>query len=55
MLEDFGSKNGTFHGGEKLISPVALADGDSIRIASQVLTFRARSADSTETQVESAL
>jgi DNA-binding winged helix-turn-helix (wHTH) protein len=55
VLEDFGSKNGTFHGGEKVSSPVPLADGDSIRIGSQVLTFRARSADSTETQVESAL
>jgi DNA-binding winged helix-turn-helix (wHTH) protein len=55
VLEDFGSKNGTFHGGVKVASPVALADGDSIRIGSQVLTFRARSADSTETQVESAL
>ena len=55
MLEDFGRKNGTFHGGEKVISPVALADDDSIRIESQVLTFRARTADSTEPQVESAL
>jgi len=52
VLEDFGSKNGTFHGDEKITAPVTLADGDGIRIGSQLLTFRARSGDSTETQVD---
>ena len=52
VLEDFGSKNGTFHGDEKINAPVTLADGDGIRIGSQLLIFRARSGDSTETQVD---
>jgi hypothetical protein len=33
-------------------TPVALADGDAIRIGSQLLTFRSRTGDSTETQVD---
>ena len=52
VLEDFGSKNGTFHRDEKVTAPVTLADGDGIRIGSQLLMFRARSGDSTETQVD---
>ena len=51
-LEDFGSKNGTFHGDARITSPVAIADGDRIRIGSQLLTFRARAGDSTETHVD---
>jgi len=51
-LEDFGSKNGTFHGDTRVVAPVPLADGDGIRIGSQLLTFRARSGDSTETQTD---
>ena len=51
-LEDFGSKNGTFHGEARVSTPVALADGDAIRIGSQLLTFRSRTGDSTETQVD---
>jgi len=39
-IEDLGSKNGTFVGGERLTAPVALADGDQIRISSVVLSFR---------------
>jgi len=51
MLEDFGSKNGTFRGGERITSPVALADGDAIYIGSLLVTFRRRTAAmSTETQ-----
>lgn len=52
VLEDFGSKNGTYHGEARITAPIMLADGDAIRIGSQLLTFRRRSkADSTETHV----
>jgi DNA-binding winged helix-turn-helix (wHTH) protein len=40
VLEDCGSKNGTFRGGERVSSPVALIDGDTIRLGSVVATFR---------------
>ena len=39
-LEDLGSKNGTYIGGERLTTPVVLADGDQIRISSVVMSFR---------------
>lgn len=54
VLEDFGSKNGTFHGAARVTASVALADGDSIRIGSQLLTFHTGGGYSTETQVEPA-
>jgi DNA-binding winged helix-turn-helix (wHTH) protein len=41
VLEDFGSKNGTFCGDERVTAPVQLADGDTIRIGSLVVTFHA--------------
>jgi DNA-binding winged helix-turn-helix (wHTH) protein len=51
-LEDFGSKNGTFRGGERIASPVLLADGDAIHIGSLLVTFHMRTrAMSTETQM----
>jgi DNA-binding winged helix-turn-helix (wHTH) protein len=50
VLEDFGSKNGTFHGAVRISAPTALADGDDIRIGSQLLTFHVRAASSTETE-----
>ena len=51
-LEDFGSKNGTFRGGERVTDPVQLADGDAIGIGSLLVTFRIRPGlGSTETQV----
>ena len=50
-LEDLGSKNGTFRGDDRVVSPVQLADGDAIRMGSVVITFRARGTSvSTETQ-----
>jgi DNA-binding winged helix-turn-helix (wHTH) protein len=53
VLEDFGSKNGTFRGSERVTSPVQLADGDSIRIGSLLVTFHVREpSGSTETQVQ---
>jgi DNA-binding winged helix-turn-helix (wHTH) protein len=51
VLEDFGSKNGTFRGGERVTSPVQLADGDAIGIGSLLLTFHRHAASmSTDTQ-----
>ena len=40
LLEDLGSKNGTFVQGEPVSAPVRLADGDEIRTGSIVLRFR---------------
>jgi DNA-binding winged helix-turn-helix (wHTH) protein len=55
-LEDSGSKNGTFRGGERVGAPVRLADGDAIGIGSLLVTFRMRAGvTSTETQVKSPL
>ncbi len=49
-LEDLGSKNGTFVHGRRLEAPVALRDGDDIRIGSVALVFRRRESGSpTET------
>ena len=50
-LEDFGSKNGTYLEGERVHDAVPLADGDSIRIGSVLLTFHIRDAGATETLV----
>ena len=43
LLEDCDSKNGTFRGGERVTSPVALSDGDTIRVGSVRLTFHVSS------------
>ncbi len=52
-LEDFGSKNGTFRGSERVTSPVQLADGDSIRFGSLLVTFHVRETlGATETHVQ---
>ena len=51
VLEDFGSKNGTRLGSERVTSPVQLADGDDIHIGSLLVTFHVRVPQgSTETQ-----
>lgn len=50
VLEDFGSKNGTFRGAARVTVPINLADGDEIRIGSQLVTFRVRTMGSTDTQ-----
>jgi DNA-binding winged helix-turn-helix (wHTH) protein len=39
-LEDLGSKNGTFCRGERVSAPVALSDGDEIRLGQVPLTLR---------------
>ena len=51
VIEDLGSKNGTYVGGERIASPVRLQDGDQVRIGSIQLTFHtAAPAASTRTQ-----
>ena len=40
VLEDLGSKNGTYVGGEPVLVPVRLNDGDEIRTGSVVFRFR---------------
>jgi FHA domain-containing protein len=56
VLEDFGSKNGTYRGAERVTSPVQLADGDALRIGSLLVTYHASAASmSTDTHVQSAL
>jgi DNA-binding winged helix-turn-helix (wHTH) protein len=51
VLEDLGSKNGTLLGGERVTSPMQLADGDAISIGSLLVTFHVRALQgSTETQ-----
>lgn len=53
LLEDFGSKNGTRHGADRVTSPVQLADGDEIHIGSLLLTYHVRSGvATTATQIE---
>jgi pSer/pThr/pTyr-binding forkhead associated (FHA) protein len=52
VLEDSGSKNGTFRGGERVTDPVALSDGDQLRIGSLQIVFHMRPHDSTETQTQ---
>jgi DNA-binding winged helix-turn-helix (wHTH) protein len=40
MLEDLGSKNGTYVGGQRVTIPHRLADGDQVRLGSVLITFR---------------
>ena len=40
VLDDLGSRNGTFVRGERLTSPARLADGDEFRLGSMPVTFR---------------
>ncbi len=47
LLEDLGSKNGTFLRGERVVAPAELVDGDEIAIGSVVLLFRAAGPDAT--------
>jgi FHA domain-containing protein len=43
VLEDYGSKNGTFRGDQRVTSSTALADGDALRIGTVLVTFHMRS------------
>jgi len=40
VLEDLGSKNGTFLRDRRIVGPVLLEDGDEIRIGSERIVFR---------------
>ena len=51
VVEDLGSRNGTFHRGAAITQPTPLVHGDEIRIGPFVLTFRA-SAPQLTTEVE---
>jgi DNA-binding winged helix-turn-helix (wHTH) protein len=55
LIEDLGSKNGTFVRDERIMTPTPLTHGDEIRVGPFVLTFRAMSVSpTTETEVDSA-
>jgi DNA-binding winged helix-turn-helix (wHTH) protein len=47
VLEDLGSKNGTFLRGQRVASPSVLQDGDEIGVGTALLVFRAAHGDST--------
>ncbi len=50
VVEDLGSKNGTYVNDSRLTAPTAIVDGDQVRIGSLLFTFRASlPAGSTET------
>ena len=50
VLEDLGSKNGTFVRGERIVAPIPLADGDVFRLGSVSMKLRALQSDeATET------
>lgn len=42
MLEDLGSKNGTYLNGQRITSPMELTEGDEIGVGHDVLVFRLR-------------
>jgi DNA-binding winged helix-turn-helix (wHTH) protein len=48
VIEDLGSRNGTFVQGERVVGATPLHDGDEIRLGSVVLTFRILTAGATE-------
>lgn len=47
ILEDLGSKNGTFLRGQRIEGPAELADGDEIGVGTALLLFRTAQGDST--------
>lgn len=50
MVEDLGSKNGTYVNDRRIDSPTVVADGDQVRIGSLLFTFRlSQSSTTTET------
>lgn len=51
VLEDLGSKNGTWLNGLRIESPTEVNDGDEIRLGSVPLVFRAAPAGSTQTDI----
>jgi len=45
VLEDLGSKNGTFLRGQRIVAPILLADGDVFRLGSVSMKLRAVQSD----------
>ena len=55
MIEDLGSHNGTYVGGERLSKARRLANGDKIKIGAASLVFRCfRGLESTQSEISSA-
>jgi DNA-binding winged helix-turn-helix (wHTH) protein len=54
-LEDCGSKNGTFIGGDRVAECVPLRDGDRILLGSALLVFRCFPRDKTSTATDAAV
>jgi DNA-binding winged helix-turn-helix (wHTH) protein len=51
VVEDLGSKNGTYVNDQRIGSPTPIADGDQVRIGSLLFTFRmSLGSETTETQ-----
>jgi DNA-binding winged helix-turn-helix (wHTH) protein len=48
LLEDLGSRNGTWIGGKKVTGPVRLSDLDEVKLGSLVMVFRILEASETE-------
>jgi DNA-binding winged helix-turn-helix (wHTH) protein len=56
ILDDLGSKNGTYVGGTRVTGPTPVLDGDEIRVGSAVVRFRMTPpAGSTQTQARSSV
>jgi len=51
-VEDCGSKNGTFLGGDRVGEPVLLRDGDRILLGSALLVFRSFPKDRSSTATD---
>jgi DNA-binding winged helix-turn-helix (wHTH) protein len=49
-LDDLGSKNGTYVGGQRVAKKTLLSDGDEIRIGPETMVFRAVSSATTRTE-----
>jgi DNA-binding winged helix-turn-helix (wHTH) protein len=51
VVEDLGSKNGTYVNDRRVTAPMPIVDGDQVRIGSLLFTFRmAQGTETTETQ-----
>jgi DNA-binding winged helix-turn-helix (wHTH) protein len=50
VIEDLGSRNGTWVGGRKVEAPTPLADHDEVKVGSVVMTFRVFEPSETETE-----
>jgi DNA-binding winged helix-turn-helix (wHTH) protein len=51
-LEDCGSRNGTFLGGDRIVEPVPLRDGDRILLGSALVVFRCFPRDTVSTATD---